>query len=269
MTLLGSQSIWSDLQTIKKSSPLIHNITNYVVMESSANGLLAIGASPIMAHAIEEVSDIVKIANCLILNIGTLSPQWIIGMRIALHAANQKKIPVVLDPVGSGATTYRTNTAQELLQHGKITVIRGNASEISSLFGDNGSTKGVDSLLNSKDCQEQAKNLALQNKCTIWMSGLTDVITDGKSTILVDNGHPFMSKVTGMGCLASAITGAFLSINSNVLISTAHAAITMGIVGEIAARVSLGPATFKLHFIDHLYKLSLEEIEGHIRLNVL
>lgn len=258
---IDPQCVWADIQAIKKSSPLIHNITNYVVMECNANSLLAIGASPIMAHAIDEMDDIVKIASSLVLNIGTLSPSWIQGMMMAIIAANSKGIPVILDPVGAGATSYRSETAHSILNQGKVAVIRGNASEIASLSGSKTLTKGVDSLLNSTECQNQAKILALKNECVVWMSGQIDVITDGQSSILIHNGHALMNKVTGMGCIATAITGAFLAVNQNILLGCTNAAILMGITGEIAAEKCKGPGSFKLEFIDTLYSLSLNDIE--------
>lgn len=261
--------VWADIQTIKKSSPLIHNITNYVVMESTANGLLAIGASPVMAHASDEVEEIVKLANSLVLNIGTLSPYWVQGMMSALKAANSKGIPVILDPVGIGASQYRTETAHSILNQGTLAGIRGNASEIVALSGKHAHTKGVDSLLNSAECQEQAKRVASKSKCVVWMSGQTDVITDGKACLLVHNGHSLMTQVTGMGCMATAISGAFLAINQNAWLACAHAAILMGVCGELAAKKCNGPGTFKLQFIDALYSLSLNEIEARMRVNVL
>lgn len=266
---IDQKSVWADIQAIKKTSPLVHNITNYVAMESSANGLLAIGASPIMAQAVDEVEDIVKIANSLVLNIGTLSSAWIQAMILALKAANSKEIPVILDPVGTGATPYRTNTAFSLLAQGKISAIRGNASEITSLAGNHVQVKGVDSLLNAINCQDQATQLASNRKCVVWMSGATDVISDGNLSILVYNGHPLMSRVTGMGCMATAITGAFLASNQNILLGCAHSSITMGIAGEIAAKNSKGPGSFKMKFIDTLYNLSLNQIEEHIRFDIL
>lgn len=267
---IDPQGVWTDIQAIKKFSPLVHNITNYVVMESTANGLLAIGASPIMAHAIDEVDDVVKIASSLVLNIGTLSPSWVQGMLVALKAANSKDIPVILDPVGAGATSYRTETAHSILKHGTVAAIRGNASEIAALSGiqsieDRTLTKGVDSLLNAIDCRDQAKIVASRNNCVVWMSGATDVITDGQSTIIIDHGHPLMSKVTGMGCLATAMTGAFLVVNKNRLRGCAHAAFVMGITGEIAAEKCKGTGSFKVEFIDALYSLSLNEIEERMR----
>lgn len=267
--MINSQSIWSDIKSIRKQSPLIHNITNYVVMESSANALLALGASPIMAHAIEEVEEIVHLAHSLVLNIGTLSSSWIQSMIMALKAANVKPIPVVLDPVGAGATHFRTNTVHTLLNEGHISVIRGNASEISSLIDSHYKTKGVDSLLDPLDCHPIAKEIALKNNCVVWMSGQTDIITDGKKSSLIYNGHPLMSRVTGMGCMATAITGAFLAVNQNTFSGCTHAALIMGIAGELAGKNSQGPASFKGSLIDALYHISLDSIEEHISFDIL
>jgi hydroxyethylthiazole kinase len=266
---IDAKSVWSDIQAIKKSSPLIHNITNYVVMESTANGLLAIGAAPVMAHAVDEVEDMIAIAHSLVLNIGTLSSSWVQAMVLSLKAANSKGIPVVLDPVGVGATHYRTKTVHSFLAQGEVTAIRGNASEIASLMDGHFSTKGVDSLLSSMDCRDQARALASMNQCVVWMSGATDVITDDKRCILVHNGHSLMSKVTGMGCMATALTGAFLAINQDALLGCAHAAISMGVAGEIAAINCKGPGSFKLEFMDALYHLSLDQIEERIRVDIV
>ncbi len=266
---ISPQGVWSDIQAIKKNSPLIHNITNYVVMEQTANSLLAIGASPVMAHAVEEAQDMATIANSLVLNIGTLSSAWIEAMLLALKTANSKSIPIVFDPVGSGATPYRMKTANSILSHGAVTVIRGNTSEIVSLNGNQSLSRGVDSLLNASDYQEQAKMLAIQKKCIVWMSGKTDVVTNGQMLILIHNGHSLMEKVTGMGCTATAITGAFLAVNQNPLLGSAHAAILMGIAGEIAAKKGNGPGSFKLAFIDALYNISLNEIKERMRVDVL
>jgi hydroxyethylthiazole kinase len=257
--------IWSDIQAIKKLSPLVHHITNYVVMEQTADSLLAIGASPVMAHALEEAEDMTIIANSLVLNIGSLSLPWVQGMMLALKAANSKAIPIVFDPVGSGSTPYRIKTTQSILNHGRVTVIRGNASEIVSLNGIHCFARGVDSLLNASDHLEQAKILALNKKCIVWMSRKTDVITNGKAMILIHNGHPLMGKVTGMGCMATAITGAFLAVNPDPFFGCVHAAILMGVVGEIAVKRCEGPGSFKLSYIDALYNISLNQIMKHIR----
>lgn len=257
--------VWADIQAIRDRSPLIHNITNYVVMEQTANCLLAIGASPVMAHAVEEVEDMAALSSCLVINIGTLSPPWITGMLLAQKTAHAKGIPIVFDPVGSGATPFRTQTSLAILDQASITVIRGNASEIVSLNGTQFSTKGVDSHLQAIDFQEQAIKLAQKRKCIVWMSGTTDVVTDGHTHHLIHNGHPLMGKVTGMGCTASAITGAFLAVNQNPLLACAHAATLMGIAGEIAAEMATAPGSFKLAFTDSLYKIALVPILERMR----
>ena len=264
---INPQSIWSDVQAIKKKSPLIHNVTNYVTMEQSANSLLAIGASPVMAHAVEEVEDMVGISQSLVLNIGTLSPSWIQGMMLAIKAAQKKGIPIVFDPAGSGATPYRTMTADSILKSGSLTAIKGNASEIAALCGkQTHSTKGVDSTLNPLDCMEKAKALALKRKCIVIVSGATDIVTNGKSVYLIRNGHFLMEKVTGMGCIASALMGSFLAVNQNPLVACVHTMSVMGIAGEAAAQNCLGVGTFKISFLDSLYNLSLAHIQRALRL---
>lgn len=262
---IDPHGVWSDIQAIKKNSPLIHNITNYVVMEQTANALLAIGASPVMAHAVEEAKDMAAIASSLVLNIGTLSPHWIEGMMAALRTANSRNIPVVFDPVGAGATPYRTETSRFILDQGRVAAIRGNASEIVQLSGKEGRARGVDSLLEASDFLEQAKKLALERHCVVWMSGKTDVVTDGSSHFLIHNGHPLMGKVTGMGCTATAITGAFLAINPDPLLGCTHTAILMGIAGEMAAEKTQGPGSFKPAFLDSLYQMQLCDIEKYMR----
>lgn len=266
---IDPDGIFADIQLIRKNSPLIHNITNYVVMEQTANALLALGASPVMSHAVEEVEEMTWMANSLVLNIGTLSAHWIQAMRLSLKAANFKGIPVIFDPVGAGATTYRTNTALSLLTEGSVSVIRGNVSEILSLTDGVSFTKGVDSLLNGFDYKQSAKTLAKKNQCTIWMSGKTDVITDGSRSFLVHNGHPFLVQVTGMGCTCTALTAAFLAVNQNQLLGVIHAAATMGITAEIAAKKASGSGSFKQGFIDTLCTISLNDIETHLRVEAL
>lgn len=261
MAKIDASSVWDDLQTIKKSSPLILNITNFVAMELTANSLLAIGASPAMAHAREEVEELAKKANSLVLNIGTLNSSWVNSMEKAIQGA--RGIPVILDPVAAGATAYRMQTALRLLNQG-ITLIRGNSSEISSLCGIQTASKGTDSYAKTLDCIESAKALALQYNCTVWMSGEVDIITNGQSPISIHNGHPIMTKVTAMGCTATAISGAFLAINKDYLCAAAHAAIVMGVAGELASERCLGTGSFKIAFIDALYSLTLQDLEARL-----
>lgn len=266
---IDPHSVWIDIQAIKNFSPLVHNITNFVVMEQTANSLLAIGASPVMAHALEEAEDMTMLANSLVLNIGTLSSSWVDAMFLALNAARSKNIPIVFDPVGAGATSYRTNVASTILSHQAVTVIRGNASEIVSLNERICSTKGVDSTTDTCLHLKQACALALKYKCIVWMSGKTDIVTDGLASALIHNGHPLMSKVTGMGCTATAITGAFLSINPNPFMGCIHAAILMGVAGEIASEMVKGPGSFKLAFTDALFNISLKDLKKRTNLEIL
>jgi hydroxyethylthiazole kinase len=231
-------------------------------MEQTANSLLAIGASPVMTHALEEVEEMVAISNSLVLNMGTVSSPWIQAMKLALKTANLKKIPVVFDPVGVGSTSCRTRAAKSILEKGSVSVIRGNASEIVSLYSGKQETKGVDSRLNAIDHVTQAQELAKEKTCIVIMSGPTDVITDGKSVFFIPHGHPLMAVVTGMGCTSTALTGAFLSINPNVLAASIHAMAVMGIVGEISAKTACSPGSFKTAFLDNLYQLSLADLNS-------
>ncbi|HOA36180.1 MAG TPA: hydroxyethylthiazole kinase [Bacillota bacterium] len=258
-------AIWADVVKIREEAPLIHNITNYVVMNSTANALLALGASPVMAHSEEEAADMVKIARSLVINIGTLSPAWVRAMGKAAAQAKEQGVPVILDPVGAGATPYRSRTARELLSGGGAYIIRGNASEIRALVESGATTKGVDSTSAAEDSIRAARELARAHRCTVCVSGATDYIITGEHTIKVLNGHPMMPRVTGLGCTASALCGAFAAVNRSPHLAAAHAMAVMGIAGEIAAEQASGPGSLQLHFIDALYNLSLEQIERKLR----
>jgi hydroxyethylthiazole kinase len=255
---MNKQQLKEDLNLVRQKSPLVHNITNYVVMNNTANALLAIGASPVMAHAVEEVKDMVAIASVLVINMGTLSEKWVDAMLLAGKSANEKGIPVVFDPVGVGATPYRNKVAALIVKDCKPTIIRGNASEIMSLAKENTSTKGVDSTASSNDALEAAKRLAQQTGAIVVISGEVDYITDGKSVHSVKNGSSLMPKVTGMGCTATAIVGAFAAINPNFLSAATNAMTVMGVAGEIAAKKAEGPGTMQLYFLDALYNLNAD-----------
>jgi hydroxyethylthiazole kinase len=258
--------IWQDLQKIRKESPLIHNITNYVVMNNTANALLAIGAYPVMAHAVEEVEEMTRLANALVINIGTLSAEWIKSMIKAGKEALRRKIPVVLDPVGSGATTYRTNSVQKLIHEIRPTIIRGNASEIRSLILSGPSTKGVDSQHRPHEILDLCKELSLLTGSVIAVSGQEDIIIHGKFLTKIQNGHPLMTKVTGMGCTSSALAGAFASVNKSPFQAAVNAMALMGIAGEMAAERAMGPGTFQQIFIDILYSIKESDIDQRIKL---
>jgi hydroxyethylthiazole kinase len=258
--------VWADLQKIRAEAPLVHNITNYVVMNATANALLAVGASPVMAHAIEEVEEMVGHARALVLNIGTLSAAWVEAMVKAGQAARQRGIPVVLDPVGSGATGYRTATAQRLLEEVGPTIVRGNASEIRSLIRAGAGPKGVDSQHTPDEILGEAEALSRQRHCAVSVSGPVDIVVADDAVIRVANGHAMMTRVTGMGCAASAITGAFAAVNPSPPRAAAHAMAVMGLAGEIAVKRAQGPGTFFPHFLDALHGLDESQIARGLRM---
>ena len=258
--------IWSAIEAIREKAPVIHNITNFVVMNNTANALLALGASPVMAHAEEEIEEMVNIAGALVINIGTLSKYWIPSMLRAVDYAHGKKIPIVLDPVGAGATVYRTRTSQELLEAAPITMIRGNASEIMALVNSEAKTKGVDSSALSEDALEAARRLHETYGSVICISGETDYILAGADVTKILNGHILMTKVTGLGCTASALCGAFAAVNSDFVLAAAEAMAVMGIAGEMSAMKSFGPGSMQVNFLDALYRLSEENINKLLKI---
>jgi len=263
---ITAAEIYKSIEAIRKQAPVVHNITNYVVMNSTANALLAIGASPVMAHAQEEVEEMVNIAQALVINIGTLSEHWIFSMFKAVHQARKKGIPVILDPVGAGATAYRTSTARELINSEQPTIIRGNASEIMALYDDRSKTKGVDSATASDAAIVTAQKLAQTHKCVVCISGATDYIIDREKILKIKNGHPLMTKVTGLGCTASALCGAFAAVEKMPFAATAEAMAVMGIAGEIAAGQSAGPSSLQMHFLDILYRLTEDDIARRLKI---
>ena len=261
--------IWRAIEEIRGKAPLIHNITNYVVMNTTANALLSIGASPVMAHAAEEVEEMVAIAGALVINIGTLSDNWVESMFRAAREAKKRNIPIILDPVGAGATRYRTETARKLIKTVSPSIIRGNASEIMALGPEKGArTKGVDSIALSHAAIDAARGLNMTYGSTICVSGETDYIIDN-DIIEIRNGHPMMSRVTGFGCTASALCGAFAAVNSNYAMAAAQAMAVMGIAGEIAAETAAGPGSLQTAFLDTLYCLTELDIEKCLRVFVL
>jgi hydroxyethylthiazole kinase len=263
--MINIQNLQRDFDLVRQQSPLIHNITNFVVMNNTANALLAIGASPVMAHAIEEVEEMVQIASALVINIGTLNADWVESMITAGKAAKQKGIPIVLDPVGAGATSYRTKVCKQLLETVKPSIIRGNASEIMALVNDAISTKGVDSRDSSDSALQSAKQLATETGAVVVISGPTDYITNGKETEVVTNGSPLMARVTGMGCTATVITAAFAAINTNYLEAATHAMAVMSIAGEIAAAKASGNGSMQLLFLDELCNFNTEVLSTNLK----
>ncbi len=255
------------LEAIRQSAPLVHNITNFVVMNSSANTLLALGASPVMAHCRAEVEEMVSFASALVLNIGTLQEDWVESMIWAARAANLKGIPVILDPVGAGATRLRTESAKRIVAECAITVLRGNASEIFSLGSGEVRTRGVDSsLVFTDDMVEAAVIMSREMNCVVAISGPEDCITDGKRVFRVSNGHPLMTKVTGMGCGLSAVAGAFCAVDpADPAKATAAAFGLYGLCGDLAIGISDRPASFSTAFTDQLYAIGDRQIRDSLR----
>jgi len=261
--------LWQDIQRIREESPLVHNITNYVAMNTTANALLALGASPVMAHAVDEVEEMVGLAKSLVIYIGPLSSPWIEAMFKSWHEARRRAIPIVFDPVGCGATEFRTLTAQQMIRTVPPTIIRGNASEIRSLIHEGRGTKGVDSTHTSEESLEVAREVARTCQCTVVVSGATDLIIGGDSVVRIANGHPMMSRVTGMGCAATALIGAFAAVNPSPVDAAANAMAVMGIAGEMAAERAAGPGSLQMHFLDALYSLQKSDIGRRLKIDRL
>lgn len=246
------------IREIRKRQPLVHHITNFVVMNTTANVTLAIGASPIMAHAHEEMEAMSAFTSVLNLNIGTLTPYWIDSMIVAGKTAGKRGIPIVLDPVGSGATPLRTEAVKRILAEIPVTVIRGNASEVMSLFaaGEEIKIRGVDSLETVDAVRHGAHSLAKDLKKVIAITGEIDFITNGDSSIEVHNGHPMFGRVTGTGCAATTAISCFCAVEPDPLVATACALGYYGLAGEEAARMSNGPGSFQVALYDALFNLT-------------
>lgn len=248
----SSDSFIRDCALVREKSPLVHCITNYVAMGINANALLAIGASPLMSFCPEEMEEIVSISSALVVNIGCLDRHEIEGMKIAAATADRLGKPWVLDPVGAGASRIRTETSLTLIRDSHPTVIRGNASEIMCLAGQQIKSRGVDTSALSSDAVESAKALALASGAIVSVSGPVDYITDGVRVEKIGNGHPLMARITAMGCTASVVTGAFIAVGEDRLLAARNAMAVMGIAGERAAARAAGTGSMEMHFIDEL-----------------
>jgi len=247
------------LELIRERKPLVHQITNYVVMNETANATLALGALPVMAHAREEVEEMVGLASALVLNIGTLSPDWVEAMLLAGRAANVRGIPVVLDPVGSGATRYRTDTARRILDEVGVTVLRGNPGEVATLVGVAAEVRGVESIGAGGDPGDLAREAGRRLGLVASVTGAVDHVSDGETVVKVSNGHPLLAAVTGTGCMSSAITGCFLAVKPDAPLDAAvEALIAFGVAGEDAAREAKGPGSFHVALYDALANLRLD-----------
>ncbi len=255
-----------NLKAVRSVKPLIHNITNFVVMNYTANTLLAMGASPVMAHAENEVEEMVSFAGSLVLNIGTLTDTWLASMIKAGKAATKLKTPIILDPVGSGATSLRTQASKQIISQTQVSIIRGNASEILSLQDANSVTKGVDSLHSVDEAKDTAKQLAKELKTTLAITGPVDLVTDGKRVMEIANGHELMPFITGTGCAATAAIGAFAAVDEDMVSASATALAFFGLAGEKAAQTAKGPGSFMIAMQDALYTINPEELQSGCRI---
>ncbi len=250
------------LAAVQERKPLVHHITNYVTVNDCANITLCIGAAPVMAHAAEEVEEMVAHAGALVLNIGTLSPDLVSAMLRAGRAANSHGIPVILDPVGAGATTLRTSSARLLIADLHISVIKGNAGEIGTLAGGIAHVRGVDSHGVQGDPVEIARKYAERSGTIVALSGATDIVSDGNRILLVENGHPMMGAISGTGCMAASLTGACAAVSHDHVISSASAFAAFGLAGERAAAVAKGPGSFKPALFDACASLTPEDLRA-------
>jgi hydroxyethylthiazole kinase len=253
------------LAALRAKAPLVHNITNYVAMDISANVLLAIGASPAMVHAIEEVEEFVSFSSALVVNIGTLSPSWIDAMVKAARRARERSIPWVLDPVGAGATALRNEAVARLIAE-KPTLIRGNASEILAVAGAAAAGKGVDSGNSSDEARAPAIALARATGAVVIVSGAVDVITDGQRVAALANGDALMTRVTAVGCALSAVVAGFAAAVKDPFEAGVAATAVYGVAGELAAATAAGgPATFRSNFLDLLARLDGDTVARTLR----
>lgn len=237
---------------IKNRQPLIMNLTNYVTMDFIANGLLSLGASPIMLQSVQEIDDLLKATSAVVINIGTLDDAFIELCEQVCQKANRLNIPIVLDPAGAGASQYRTNTCLNLLKRYKFCVIRGNASEILALSGSHHNTKGVDTTIATASAIESGKILSSQHKVVIAITGKSDAVIDENHVCLFERGSSVMPFITGSGCLLSAVIGAFNAVHHNRIEASSAAVLFYSVCGELAAKHSKAPGSFKVHFLDSL-----------------
>jgi len=256
------------LGAIRERRPLVHNITNYVVMNETANAILALGALPVMAHAKEEVREMVGLAGALVLNIGTLSEDWIEAMLSAGAAANEKGVPVVLDPVGVGATAYRTDAARRIVAAVDVAVLRGNPGEVATLVGVQAEVRGVESVGVAGDSAELAQEAARILGLVASVTGPVDHVSDGERSAAVANGHPLLASITGTGCMSTAITGCFLAAKDDRFEAAVEALAAFGVAGEDAAVDAKGPGSFHVNLYDALAALDPATLSERAKVDV-
>lgn len=261
MPIVTPKNIAKDLTIIRSKKPLVHHITNFVVMNETANMTLCVGGLPIMSHAKEEVTEMVQMASVLLLNIGTLTPEWINSMLVAGKQANQSGIPIVLDPVGAGATRLRTDSSHRLMQELKIAIVRGNLAEVATLAGQKAEIRGVESISASSEKETVAIGLAKKYGCVVAITGAQDVVSDGKDIAYIDNGHVMLTTVTGTGCMSTSVIACFAGMQKDYFRAAIGGLVTFGIAGELAAKTTDGkPGSFHTQLYDAMKQLTEQDI---------
>lgn len=255
------------LEKVRLQKPLVHHLTNWVTIYDCANIVKVFGASPVMAHAQEEVEDMASIASSLVLNIGTLTTDFVRAMMQAATAANRKGIPVVLDVCGAGATSFRDAKCFEILDRATVNIIKGNASEIARIAGAGIKTKGVDATATGLNLASLARELARERGCTVVVTGREDIVTDGDRLILISNGHPLMAEIVGTGCMAASVIGTFAAVEEDHVAASAAGLACYEIAAEIAAKLARGPGSFKEMLFDAVYSLDADTIRRMQRID--
>lgn len=246
---------WNLLARLRQRQPVVHHLTNWVTIYDCAQVVKVLGGSPVMAHAPEEVAQMTGLASALVLNIGTLTPDFVAAMLLAAQAANARSIPVVLDVCGAGATTLRDEASFQLLTQARIDILKGNASEIARISGLQVRTKGVDAAAVDQDLRQLARSLARERGCVVVITGPEDIVAGPEQLYSVPHGHPFMAHVVGTGCMAASVIGAFAAVEPDLAAAAAAALICLGVAAEVAAPTAAGPASFKEKLFDALFHL--------------
>lgn len=259
------------LEQVRAKNPLVHNITNVVVTNYTANGLLALGASPVMAYAKEEVADMAKIAGALVLNMGTLDETVVQAMHLAGRSANTHQVPVIFDPVGAGATPYRTETARRMMREVRVSVLRGNAAEVSHVIGEAWAIKGVDASGGAGDAADLARRAAQTLECVVAVTGKDDYVSDGRVTCKISNGTPLLTKVTGTGCLLTSVIGAFAAVEKNPVRAAVAALAYYGVAAEAAVAVTgpEQPGSFQIELLNQLFRTGPAQVEQAAKVAVI
>ncbi|MGE4421336.1 MAG: hydroxyethylthiazole kinase [Pseudodesulfovibrio sp.] len=259
------RKVWKDIEAVRKQAPLIVNITNYVVTNNTANSLLALGASPAMNHVAEDLPGLVDLAGALVVNIGTLADDYVVGMHVAMAQANDMNMPIVLDPVAAGVNRLRTDTCLEFLEKYHPDIVRGNASEIMALAGEDGRPKGVDTSMGVDEAEDAAKALNERFGCVVLVSGETDLVVGEGREMRLAGGSAMMPRVTGLGCTCTALAGAFAAVQHDYFQAAVDTAAVMNMAGEQAAEVSPGPGSLQMHLHDALYLLDEATVRARLK----